>query len=65
MGVGACDRDWDVNIVGERGGGGEVGKQGRGWDTDIVGVGTEIAGCLVNVTDLKKHVSNSCCFDLK
>ena len=21
MGVGACGRDWDVNIVGERGGG--------------------------------------------
>ena len=29
-------------------GGGEVGERGRGWDTDIVGVGTEIAAYLPN-----------------
>ena len=36
-----------------------MGERGRGWDTDIVGVGTEISGYLVNVTDSKKYVSNS------
>ena len=37
----------DANIVGV---GDEVGERGRDWDTYIVGVGTEISGCLVNVT---------------
>ena len=44
-------------------GGGELGERGRDWYTDIVGVGTEISEYLVNVTDSKKHVSNSCCFN--
>ena len=40
-----------------------MGERGRDWDTDIVGVGTDILGYLVNVTDSKKHASNSCCFN--
>ena len=36
----------DVNIVG-------VGERGRDWNTDIVGVGTEILEYLFNVTDSK------------
>ena len=40
----------DVNIVGV---GDEVGEQGRDWNTDIVGVGTEILEYLFNVTDSK------------
>ena len=32
--------------MGVGGGGGEVGERGRGWDADIVGVGTEIAAYL-------------------
>ena len=66
--AGYGDRDWgyqyfrgagagpvtgigDVNIVGW--GGGRRRKHGRYWDTDIVWVGTEISGCLVNVIDSK------------
>ena len=41
----------NVNIVGW--GGGRRRKHGRYWDTDIVWVGTEISGCLVNVIDSK------------
>ena len=29
---------------------GELGERGRDWDTDIVGVGTEISEYLVDVT---------------
>ena len=36
----------DVNIVG-------VGERVRDWNTDIVGVGTEILEYLLNVTDSK------------
>ena len=32
---------------------GRAGGTGRDWDTDIVGVGTEISEYLVNVTDSK------------
>ena len=38
----------DVNIVGV---GDEVVERGRDWNTDIVGVGTEILKYLFNVTD--------------
>ena len=44
---------------------GEVGERGRDWDTDIVGIVTEISGYLVNVTYLKKRISNSCCFNFE
>ena len=40
----------DVNIVGV---GDKVGERGRDWNTDIVGVGTEILEYLFNVTDSK------------
>ena len=30
-----------------------MGGRGRDWDTDIMGVGTDISGCLVNVIDSK------------
>ena len=40
----------DVNIVGV---GDEVGERDRYWNTDIVGVGTEILEYLFNVTDSK------------
>ena len=38
----------DFNIVEV---GDEVGEQGRDWNTDIVGVGTEVLEYLFNVTD--------------
>ena len=38
----------DNNIVGA---GDEVGERGRDWNTNIVGVGTEILEYLFNVTD--------------
>ena len=40
----------DVNIVGV---GDEVGERGRDWNTDIVGVETEILEYVFNVTDSK------------
>ena len=39
----------DVNIVGW----GRGGERGRDWNTDILGVGTEILEYFVNVTDSK------------
>ena len=40
----------DVNIVWV---GDKVGERGSDWNTDIVGVGTEILEYLFNVTDSK------------
>ena len=57
MGVGKLwDRDCRLGML-ILWGGGKVRERDKDWDTDILGVGTEISGCFVNVTDPKNMLT--------